>query len=178
MRWRVVAIACLALAAAASCGKKSKDLYDPDIDRTFVAGVYDLTKLTFDPDGQAYGEYDILNIMPERDRPTLVVGRTDDTFQLNFRDPVTGLVQLVGGRYEITRSGIRLEFVSPADGQKLLLPMRTELEHDPDAGTLHHEDRVRVSFARLKQLVPELAGEPLADTIPGTLEVLFTLDRR
>lgn len=177
MRFNVLVAGFLAFAAVAACTSEDEGPFGPRLDREQVAGVYNLTTLTFDPRGSLPAK-DVLGLLPPADRPQLVVGRTDDTFQIAFRDPVTGLIEPLAGTYELREKGIRLNFATLQDAQRLLFPQQIDLAFAEEAVTLSDERNQSVPLPRLRELVPEFAEEPLANPVPGRLMVLFTLDRR
>jgi len=179
MKLRAVAPGRLALIPALilmACGENA-GLVGPVIDRADVAGVYNLTTLTFDPQGSLPAR-DVLALLEQADRPQLVLGRTDNTFQLAFRDPTSGLIEPLTGTYDLLARGVRLNFPAPSDGQRLLLPQRVDLMFAAESITLTFEGTLSVPLPRLRELVPAFREEPLSNPVPGRLALLFTLDRR
>ncbi|MFW6040171.1 MAG: hypothetical protein ACOC9N_03755 [Gemmatimonadota bacterium] len=158
-------------ALAAACGD---DPTEPaaTCDGT-AAGVYDPTTLAFDVNGNL-PERDILARIDPALVPRLVVDRVGG-FQLVFLDPETGGATLADGVCRTIEDGIELTFDDPASAQRILLPSRLPLEYDADAGILSFQGAVSVSRERLRALVPEFAGEPLSDPVPGRLTVIFTI---
>jgi hypothetical protein len=166
--------AVLALGMTAACG--DKEMTEPTVDRTAVAGVYDLATLTFDPHG-SLPKTDILARLAPPDQPELVIARADDTFQLFFRDPSDGTMNLAEGKYTLLDGQIRLNFRSAKEAERLLLPQRVEFDFNETAMTLSYQINTHVPLARLRELVPEYRTEQLPDPVAGQLAVIFTLDR-
>lgn len=175
MRARSLTMVGAALALAWGCSDEGNRFLEPTIERAVVAGVYDLTLLTFDPEG-SLPEKSLLALFPAQDRPILLVSDTAGTFQLRFRDPIGGQFEDLAGTYEIRGSGIRLQFGSPADAQRLLFTQPLDLSFDPDARTLAAEGSAEASIGRLKELVPEFRDEYWIYPVPGRLKVLFTVN--
>lgn len=165
----------LALAAlAAACGDDEEITEPETLDPEDVAGTYDPTLLTFDVSGSLPAK-DILDGLGEGIPPRLVVS-LNHTFQVVFIDPVTGEFQSREGEYTLLEDGVRLEFRSASDAMSLLLPQNLELTQGDGGATLGFSGEIDVSRARLRELVPEFEEEPLADPVPGTLDIVFTLD--
>ena len=138
-----------------------------------VAGLYDPTELTFDPQGSA-GAGDVLAQI-QATQPQLVISTTGG-FQIAFLDPVTGFIRTPGGIAEPTQEGVRLVFNNQSDADLLLLPRTLDLVHDEVAGTLTFSGAVSVPRSRLMALFPEqYAEEAFQDPTPGTLIVTFEL---
>lgn len=172
MRWRTIpALVLSALLAVTGCGDDG-DPMEPGISLELVTGVYDITRLTFDPSG-SLGEKDIAGRLGRAISPQLVIGR-DGRFQIAYTDPATLLIDPVHGRVQPLTGGVRLEFDSTQEAQKILLPRRLDLELDQAAGTLSFTGEVDVALTRLIAFVPEFAEEQLRDPVRGTLSVQFT----
>lgn len=136
-----------------------------------VAGIYDPTELTFDPQGSP-PPGDVLAQI-QATQPQLVISATGG-FQIAFLDPVTGFIRTPGGLAERTQDGVRLVFNNQADADLLLLPRTLLLAFEEDTGTLTFSGAVSVPEARLLQLFPQLYGdEAFQDPTPGTLIVTF-----
>jgi hypothetical protein len=147
------------------------------VDRSAVAGVYQLATLSFDPQG-SLPKTDILSRLAPADQPELSISRTDNGFSLLFRDPVGGRHEVVEGTYTLLDGQVRLNFRKAADAQRTLLPKRIELQVDKAAMTLSYTTNTAVSLVRLRELVPEFRTEQLPDPVLGELAVIFTLDRK
>lgn len=174
---RLFRLLTLVVVVAGLAGCDDDSPFAPDrLPRDAVAGIYSMTRLTFDPDGDAFEEVDVLTIFPAEARPELDLLRTTDVFQLFFRDPDSQRRELLEGDYSRMAGGIRL--VLPADpaAETILFPGEIELEFDSTAHTLAFEGAVDVPLGRLRTLVPELGDEPLADPVPGVLSVTFVLE--
>ncbi|HUH11774.1 MAG TPA: hypothetical protein VMK65_01635 [Longimicrobiales bacterium] len=171
----------LAVALFALVGCDGDSGTTPDtLTRAEVAGLYTVTELTFDPQGSL----EVQDLLPRLDAgllPQLVLSRTTASAQLSFRDPDTGLLDNVAATYTLLQNGVRVAFpATDTVASKLLFPLAmtftlAEGEADP---TLHFDQNVSVSLARLRALVPELQDEPLSDPVPGQLRVTFELDQR
>lgn len=136
-----------------------------------VAGIYDPTELTFDPQGSPEAG-DILARI-QATQPQLVISHTGG-FQFAFLDPVTGFIRTPGGIAEPTADGVRLVFTNQTDADLLLLPRTLVLAHDPVEGTLTFSGAVTVPRTRLLDLFPEqYAEEAFQDPTPGTLIATF-----
>ena len=155
---------------AVGCG--DDDPSGPGLTLEAVAGLYDPTELTFDPQGSP-PPGDILAQI-QATQPQLVISHTGG-FQVAFLDPVTGFIRTPGGVATPTTAGVRLVFNSQADADLLLLPRTLDLVHDGE-GTLSFSGSVTVPRSRLMTLFPELyEGEAFQDPTPGTLIVTFEL---
>lgn len=172
MRWRSLAVLTTAFLAAAACGDDDDGLLEPRLEREAVAGVYDISTLTFDPLGSLPVK-DIATKLDPSIRPRLVVA-LDGTFQFAFIDPSTRRFVTVDGSYETLSDGILLSFGSTTDSQRLLLPQRLELTYTEAAGTLSFAGESDAFLARLIELVPEFEDEQLRDPVRGELRVTFT----
>ena len=143
----------------------------PSLTLETVAGLYDPTELTFDPQGAAPPGNVLEQI--QATQPQLVISTTGG-FQIAFLDPVTGFIRTPGGVAEPTEEGVRLVFTNQSDADLLLLPRTLLLTHDEASGTLTFSGAVTVPRSRLLALFPELYGdEAFQDPTPGTLIVTF-----
>ena len=151
-----------------SCGG---DVAGPS--RAEVAGSYELTALTFDPQG-SLPEVDMLARL-DGTVPRLVLAPAGEA-QLVFEDPETGLITTTNGTYSTPESAVRIDFGSNTAFRTVLLSRRMTFAIDDAATTLLFAEAAPdgVSRARLIQLVPELADEQLLDPVPGQLVVEFT----
>ncbi|MBW3553619.1 MAG: hypothetical protein KY466_08915 [Gemmatimonadetes bacterium] len=143
----------------------------PSLTLDAVAGIYDPTELTFDPQGSP-PPGDVLSQI-QATQPQLVISATGG-FQIAFLDPVTGFIRTPGGLAERTEDGVRLVFSNQTDADLLLLPRTLLLTFDEDTGTLTFGGALSVPRARLLSLFPDLyGGEAFQDPTPGTLIVTF-----
>lgn len=167
-------IGALALAVPLMLGLTACDEDDPSgpaLTLEAVAGLYDPTELTFDPQGAAPAGNVLGQI--QATQPQLVISTTGG-FQIAFLDPVTGFIRTPGGVAEPTQEGVRLVFTNQSDADLLLLPRTLLLTHDEAAGTLTFSGAVTVPRSRLLALFPELyGGEAFQDPTPGTLIATF-----
>lgn len=158
----------LALAVAACDGDGATG---PSLTLEAVAGLYDPTELTFDPQGSPEAGDVLAQI--QATQPQLVISHTGG-FQIAFLDPVTGFIRTPGGVAEPTSDGVRLVFTNQSDADLLLLPRTFVLTHDETEGTLTFSGSVTVPRSRLLQLFPEqYAEEAFQDPTPGTLIATF-----
>lgn len=157
------------VALAGACGDDGPS--GPTLDINLVAGTYNLTVLTFDPQG----------ILPQNDiRATLgtapqLILNTSGAAQIVYQDPATNLFTTIAATYRTTADGIRLDFASNSPYASLLLSRRMDFTFSSSPKTLTFEGEAPdgVSRARLIQLVPQLANEQLLDPVPGVLRVIF-----
>lgn len=170
----------LSLFALVACDGSDGPSGPDTVTRAEVAGLYDVTELTFDPQGSLEPQ----DILPRLDAgllPQLVLSRTSGTAQLSFRDPDTGLLDDVTATYTLLQNGVRLNFpAADTVASKLLFPgvMTFTLTGEGDDLTLTYDASVGVPLAELRSLVPELEDEPLSNPVPGQLRVSFELVRR
>lgn len=141
--------------------------------RPQVAGSYDLTALTFDPQGSLPG-VDILGRL-EGNVPRLVLAPGGEA-QLVFEDPATGLITTTDGAYSTPESAVRIDFGADNAFRSVLLSRRMTFAIDDAAATLGFDGAAPdgVPRDRLIQLVAEFADEQLLDPAPGQLVVEFT----
>jgi hypothetical protein len=139
-----------------------------------VQGLYDPATLTFDPQGAAPAGDILAALAASGFEPQLNIARTS-TFQVPYRDPVTGEFRTLNGTVQTERGGITLTFSSVADANQLLLPRSITLAWDEEEESLHFSGSASVNRIRLQQLFPDLYGEePWAgESIPGVLTVRF-----
>jgi len=148
---------------------------DPDLTRADVAGQYEMTVLTFDPQGSGLAEEDLLARVDFAHVPELIVAANEDSLQLVFR--IEGsLLRIVPGTYDLGDDGITAELDNATVPGELLLPQDIAYLFDEEGGTLHFSGTIQADTARLFELVPEWSGEPVTDPLPGTLTVTFTRD--
>lgn len=176
MRRRTLA-AMLAGVVAFGCGDDAEDKtpFEPGLDRAEVAGVYDIGRLTFDPDGTLLSEIDVAGRLDPAITPYFLVA-LDGTVQLVFIDPVSKKLEVSEGVYETLTDGIRVKFESAEDAkaaEKVLLPQRFDLAYTAINETLSFRGRSRITLARLIELKPEWKGEQLGDPVSGQLDVVF-----
>ncbi|HEX6939272.1 MAG TPA: hypothetical protein VF158_07655 [Longimicrobiales bacterium] len=160
-----------AAAVAGGCSDEGSPL-EPTLEPDVVAGVYDITRMTFDPDG-SIPEVDIAQRLDPTVRPQLVVA-LDLTFQLAYIDPATKKIITVDGEYETLVDGIRLKFPSRDASQQILLPPELDLVYAAEAATLAFQGGVDADLARLVALAPEYAEEQFPDPVRGELDIEFT----
>ena len=162
---------CFVLVAIAfpSCGSDAAGPSRPE-----VAGSYDLTALTFDPQGSLPG-VDILARLEGDVVPRLVLAPRGEA-QLVFEDPVTGLITTTNGAYSTPESAVRIDFGTDDAFRSVLLSRRMTFAGDDAAATLVFDGAAPdgVPRERLIQLVAEFADEQLLDPVPGQLVVEFT----
>lgn len=173
MRWRQLRIGILAAAVVlGGCGDDDGTTFEPRLDPEAVAGVYDITRMTFDPDGSV-PQVDIAERLDPTIRPQLVVA-LDLTFQLAYIDPATKKITTIDGTYETLLDGVRLLFPSRQESQRILLPQRLDLLFSETTGTLSFAGSVDADLPRLVALAPEYAQEQFPDPVRGRLEIEFT----
>jgi|SRR5688572_1623226 len=177
MRWRPLLAALLAVAMAGCGDDDEKEPFRPGEDRERVAGVYIIDTYTFDPQG-SLPETDILARIGAKDRPELILSRTEDRAQLFFRSPVSGAYLLVEGKYSIRRDVVRLDFRSAKEADQVFLGQRFDLTFDVATATLTADEFVTVPLSPLVELVPEWRDEPLTDPLPGRIRLRFALERK
>jgi|GEM_PF-514749 len=144
----------------------------PDLTRADVAGVYDMTILTFDPQGLGLPEADMLARLDPGTVPQLVVAANEDSLQLVFRRPGE-LVRTVAGSYRLGDTSIEVRFANSTEPGLILLPQTFDLNFDETEGELWYAAPVPVDTTRLFELVDEWSGEPVTNPLPGQLEVVF-----
>jgi hypothetical protein len=159
----------LALAALTACGGDPSTPSRPEL-----AGEYELTVLTFDPQG-VLPAVDILPRLGGASVPRLILAPAGEA-QLVFIDPATGLINTSNGVYSTPDVGARFDFGTGSAFRVVLLSRRMTFAYDEAAGTLTFDDTSPdgVQRARLVQLVPEWADEQLLDPVPGVLTIVFT----
>ena len=145
---------------------------DPDLTRADVAGQYEMTQLTFDPQG-SLPVVNLLERLDSANLPELVIASNEDSLQLLFRDPVGGLARIVPGGYDLNDTSIDVALANSTDPAKLLIPRDIELFFDEDDETLMFVGAVPADTTRLFDLVPEWSGEPVTNPLPGILSVTF-----
>jgi hypothetical protein len=168
---RVVAtLALAALPGLAACGDGGTG---PVLDTALVTGTYNLTTLSFDPQG-SLPAIDALEIGTQ---PQLIIAPSG-TAQIVYQDPSTNLFTTVSGSFRTTVDGARVTFDDTSPYATLLLSRRMDFVLD----TITTPRRLLfgaaapdgVNRARLIELAPELANEQLLNPVPGDLAVIFT----
>lgn len=145
----------------------------PDLTRADVAGIYEMSRLTFDPNGSAFAQVDVLDRLDANDLPELRVSPTKDSLQLVFTDPQDILQRDVPGSYTLGDDRITIHLSNSAEPAKLLLPQNFALRFDETTETLLFDGAVEADTSHLFFLVPEWSGNPVDDPLPGTLGVTF-----
>jgi hypothetical protein len=168
-RWTITTVA--ALLIVAGCDGNS----DPfQIEQIQLRGQYELTELSFDPQG-------VLPLVELKDRvgtnlPRLVLARNLRA-QLIVTD-TSGLTSLANGVYASTHADtVRLDFGSNASIYgRILMSQSMRFFRSEGSASLRfsgtHPDGL--SRERLLDLVPEFEGEQLLDPVPGVLTITFT----
>lgn len=173
LRRAVSALVAGVVVLGVACGD-GEGLTEPPIDLDEVQGLYEPVTLTFDPQGSAPAG-DILAALAESGlEPSLNISRTG-TFQVPYRDPVTGEFRTLEGTVQPVGQTLTMTFNTAAAANQLLLPRTFSLGWDADDETLSLHTTASVSRVRLQELFPDLYGqEPWAgETIPGFLSVEF-----
>jgi hypothetical protein len=114
-------------------------------------------------------EKDLLATLDSTRIPRLLVAASGDA-QLVYYQP-NGLLEIFSGTFVTLTDGIRLRFSDAAALKGLPLPRTLDLILED--GNLVYSDNVTIARQRLVELVPEFAGEPLAENVPGFLRVVF-----
>lgn len=142
----------------------------PGIDLSLVVGTYNLTQLTFDPQGSL----PLTDVLPTLGQNNVQLILTQSrTAQVIFQDPITSLFTTLPGTFRTTAEGMRLDFASNATYGQLLFSRRMEFTLSGTTLVFDAAAPDGVSRARLLQLVPAFEGEQLLDPTPGTLRVRF-----
>jgi hypothetical protein len=138
--------------------------------RTDLAGTYELTTLSFDPQG-VLPEVDLLDRL---DVTGIQLTLADDgRAQLLYQEPGSGLVNIVEGSYSTPEIGARIHFTATAALNRLMIPARLTYTYDSGALTFDGEAPDGVDRQRLLQLVPEWSDEQLLSPVPGRITVRF-----
>ncbi len=174
IRGLTAAAAVLMLAACGDDDDPSRP-DEPDLTRAEVAGQYEMTQLSFDPQG-SLPEEDLLERLDPVNLPDLILASNEDSLQLVFRDPEGGLVRTVPGSYDRGDTTVGVELANAIEPAKLLLPRNVVYEFDGTEETLSFSGVIQADTTRLFVLVPEWSGEPVTNPLPGTLRVTFTRD--
>ena len=174
MRWRSLPLALLG-AAVALGGCDDESPLDVGLGPDDVAGVYDITEMSFDPDGSVPG-VDILERIDDGDiTPRLTIYRGNDRFQIAYNTPEDPPgIGIIEGEYEVIADGVRLTFDSELDANKLILPVRLDLAYFGLDGVLSFDGSVNVNLDSLVELVPEYEEEQFPDPVRGRLVIKFT----
>lgn len=140
------------------------------IDLSLVVGTYDLTRLSFDPQGSL----PLTDVLPTlgQDNVQLILTQSR-TAQVIFQDPITSLFTTLTGTFRTTEDGMRLDFASNAPYQQLLFSRRMEFTLSGTSLVFDDAAPDGVTRARLVELVPAFEGEQLLDPTPGVLKVTF-----
>jgi hypothetical protein len=146
----------------------------PAITLDEVEGLYNPVTMTFDPQGAAPAGDVLAALAASGLEPLLNIAR-NGTFQVPYRDPVTGEFRTLDGAVVVVGRSLRLTFSTAAAANQLLVPRILTLAWDDEEESLHFSGSASVNRIRLQQLFPELYGqEPWAgETIPGVLTVGF-----
>ena len=170
--WSRFAPLAVVLLSLTACGDDDGPT-EPELNLDDVAGLYAVVEMQFDPQGSA-PPADVLAVLDSADvTPTLNIDRTG-SFQILYRDPVTGRVDPVNGQVEARGEGIELVFPSQQAADQFLFPRTLPLMFDEAEGTLSFSGATAVSRTRLRNLFPELyRDEQLFNPTPGTLTVRF-----
>lgn len=163
----------MAALALGACGDDDPIRNDPDLTRADVAGQYEMTALTFDPQG-SLPQMDLLARLDSANLPDLIVASNEDSLQLVFRDPDGGLVRIVPGAYALNDDGLVATLANSSDPARLLLPRVLGYAFTEADGTLSFTGQVSADTSRLFVIVPEWSGEPVTSPLPGTLHVEWT----
>jgi hypothetical protein len=161
------------LVLVAACGD-GDGITAPAITLDEVEGLYNPVTMTFDPQGAAPAG-DVLAALAASGLEPLLNIALNGTFQVPYRDPVTGEFRTLDGTVVVVGRSLRLTFSTAAAANQLLMPRILTLAWDDEEETLHFSGSADVNRIRLQQLFPELYGqEPWAgETIPGVLTVGF-----
>jgi len=159
--------------AAGACGDNG-GISEPAINITDVDGLYQPVTMTFDPQGAAPTGDVLLALEASGIQPMLNIARTG-TFQVPYRDPVSGEFRTLAGTVQVLGRSLSLTFATAAGANQLVMPRSIVLAWDEDTQSLHFSGPTEVNRLRLQQLFPDLYGqEPWAgETIPGVLTVRF-----
>ncbi len=164
----------LVLAWAVGACDNGVGIGDPAIDLDDVEGLYMPVTMTFDPQGAAPVGDVLLALAASGIEPMLNIAR-NGTFQVPYRDPVSGEFRtLVGTAHTVGRS-LSLTFATAAGANQLVMPRTIVLAWEEETESLHFSGSAEVNRLRLQQLFPDLyAQEPWSgETIPGVLTVRF-----
>jgi hypothetical protein len=171
---RLLAAAGLGLLLSVSACGDGDGITAPAITLDEVEGLYNPVTMTFDPQGAAPAGDVLAALAASGLEPLLNIAR-NGTFQVPYRDPVTGEFRTLDGTVVVVGRSLRLTFSTAAAANQLLVPRILTLAWDDEEESLHFSGSADVNRIRLQQLFPELYGqEPWAgDTIPGVLTVGF-----
>ena len=167
--WKIMAVAALVMMPACDGDR------DPfQVEQIELRGQYELTQLSFDPQG-------VLPLVELKDRvgtnlPRLVLAQNLRA-QLIVTDTL-GLTSLANGTYASTHAdSVQLDFgTNPSIYGRILMSQSMRFFRSEGSASLtfsgaHPEGLER---ARLLELVPEFEGEQLLDPVPGILTITFT----
>lgn len=149
---------------------------EPRLTLAELSAEYQMTELTFDPQGSAPAA-DVLGArQADISTPMLNIDLVG-SFTVQFREFDTGSNRTLGGDTRTTVDGIQLTFATQTMADEFLLPRTLPLTWDEQAGTLSFSGSATVNRARLLELFPDLyADEQFLDPTPGTLTIEFTRD--
>ncbi len=136
-----------------------------------VIGSYDLTTLTFDPQG-SLPESDVRARLGA-DNVQLILA-SNRSAQIVYQDPLSGLFTTITATFRTTATGVRIDFNSGSPYRQLLLSRQMEFTRSGASLTFAGDSPDGVARDRLIELVPDFEGEQLLDPTPGTLQVTFT----
>ena len=167
---RLITAAMVAALAFAACDDEPAG---PRLERAEVAGFYDLTVFTFDPQG-LLPPLDLRARLGTQVPPRMIV-TADGNLQLTVQDPATGLTVTADGSFSTTATGIIVTFAENAPFRDLLLSRSMEFEFSAADETLSFSGQAPqgVPRARLLAIAPELADEQLLDPTPGMLQIVL-----
>ena len=118
----VRAFSVLLALAIVGCGDDSPT-EPPGLELSLVVGTYDLTRLSFDPQGSL----PLTDVLPTLGQNNVQLILTQSrTAQVIFQDPITNLFTTLSGTFRTTEAGIRLDFASNATYGQLLFSRRME----------------------------------------------------
>lgn len=161
-------LALVTLLTVGGCGDSPSE---PALSIDDIVGTYELTQLTFDPQG-VLPETDILAALGTT--PQLIV-TSSRAAQILYEDPFTSLFTTIGATVRTTSEGLRIDFNNGSGYGGLLLSRRMAFQFTAATGSLSFDGDAPdgVSRQRLIQLVPGWSGEQLLNPVPGQLRVTF-----
>lgn len=162
----------------AACGDDGTGPRLPDLTRADVAGHYEMTALTFDPQG-SLPEVDLFARLPEP-LPSLVLVANGQA-QLVSRDPETGLIAVAAATYTVSSLG-RVQFTFDQSSTlhlQTLLASSMVFDFVATPRSLVFDATVTggIDRATLLELVPEWEDEQLFDPVPGVLRVVYQVEQ-
>lgn len=159
--------------AAVACDDNG-GISEPAIDLSEVDGLYIPVTMSFKPQGAAPVGDILAALAVSGIEPTLNVA-LNGTFQVPYRDPVTGEFRTLAGTVQVLGRSLSLTFATAGGANQVLMPRSIVLAWDEETEALHFTGSTDLSRVRLQQLFPDLYGqEPWAgETIPGVLTLRF-----